>query len=123
MKIKEQISVFMRMARLMFDFSRAYISCIVLRAAVEALLPYVPVYFSALLIDGLVAGSGGKQLLCYAGLAVGSVFGLKMIQTCAQAMERQKCEELERSDRWRFSQKTMEMAYESIEDREVFALR
>lgn len=123
MTAKEHISIFLRAARMMYGCSKAYMRCIVLRAFAEAILPYVPVYFSAKLIDGLIGGSDWSTLLLYAGLTVGIVFFLKMIQTFAAASERQKCEELERSDRWVFSRKTMEMDYESIEDREVYALR
>lgn len=123
MKLREHVSIFGRIARMLYGCSRVYMGCIVLRAFAEAILPYVPVYFSAKLIDGLVDGCGGEKLFLYAGLTVGSVFFLKMVQTYAAAVARQKCEELERSERWIFSQKTMEMAYASVEDSEVYALR
>ena len=123
MTVREHVAIFLRTVRMMYDCSKTYMSCIILRAFVEAILPYVPVYFSAKLIDGILGGSSRQTLFWYAGVTVGSVFLLKMLQTLMAAAERQKCEELERSERWVFSKKTMEMAYESIEDREVYALR
>ena len=123
MTFREHVSIFGRIARMLFCCSRVYIGCIVLRSFVEAILPYVPVYFSAKLIDGLIEGRSSEVLLTYAGITVGSVFLLKMIQTYAMAVERQKCEELERSERWMLSLKTMGMAYASIEDSSVYAQR
>ena len=123
MKLKEHISVFWRITRIMYRGSKAYILCIVVRSFTQAVMPYIPIFFSAKLVDGLLAGSRGEILFSYAGLTVGSVFLMKMIQLYAQAVEKQKCEELERSDRWLLSQKTMNMAYASIEDSETYALR
>lgn len=105
-------------------FDWHYMAAAVLDSFLGAVTPYIPIYFSAQLIDALYAEKPLRVLLLYAALTVGLVFLLKLIRTWASSVMDIVNEFIYREERWRFySQKSMEMAYESIEDPEINRMR
>ena len=71
MTLREHCRIISRSLRLLYRLSSRYVRALMLGAAVTALLPYVPIYFSARLIDALTAGAEAQTLALYAGLTVG----------------------------------------------------
>ncbi len=86
-------------------------------------LPYIPIYFSALLVDGLYEGRPAGNLLLYAALTVGSTFLFSLAGAWLSSGRAEASNEMYRNERWKQSEKAMEMAYASIEDAEVTILR
>lgn len=119
MKLSEHIQIFKRSLKLLFSLSRTYFICLVLNSVISAALPYVPIYFSARLIDALYASRPVKVLACYVLLTVGLVFMLSLLNTYVSSKRNIASGEMYRSERWLFSEKAMQLAYESIEDNDV----
>ena len=92
MTLREHISIARRSWRLLYSMSRRFFAAILAYSVVTALLPYIPVWFSARLIDALAAGITLSTLqvniflaagligcttfvISIAGVYVGNVFG------------------------------------------------
>lgn len=71
MKLREHLHIIRRSIRLLDRLSRRNLLGRSLHALVVALMPYVPIYFSARLIDALIAGAPVQTLTLYAGLTIG----------------------------------------------------
>ena len=56
MKLREHMQIGRRAIKHLFSLSRRYCLSTVAGSIVTSLMPYVPIYFSAKLIDGLAAG-------------------------------------------------------------------
>ncbi len=122
MKIGEHIKIYRRGIAALWRLSRDGAAFRFLGAVVEAVTPYVPIWFSARLIDAIAAGQPAGTLALYAGLTVGLSFALGLL--AAWFKKRIDVGNFEFSDNLAFSYswKAMEMSYASIEDRDV-ALR
>ncbi len=123
MKLREHIDISRRAVKLLHSLSRRYLICLILRSIVTAALPYVPIRFSARLIDALVAGAGAGTLSLYAGLTVGISALLGILGAWLRAQAAVGAEELNSTEEWRYAEKAMRLAYASVEDREVVLLR
>lgn len=123
MKLSEHMQIAKRSVGLLFSLSKAHIICRILASVIGAVLPYVPIYFSARLLDRLYEGSGAGVLALYVLLTVGIVFLLSLLHTWLSSRCRMAGTEMYRNENWKYSEKAMQMAYESIEDRDVALLR
>lgn len=123
MKFSEHIQISKRAIRHLFSLSRSYATCLILNAVLQNLMPYVPIYFSARLIDALYERQPVQVLILYAALTVGIVFLLSLLSAYLSSRRDIANQELYLSEEWSFSQKAMEMAYASIEDPDVMLLR
>lgn len=123
MKFSEHIQISKRALRYLFTLSRGYATCLILNSALKSLLPYVPIYFSARLIDALYERQPTARLALYVLLTVGIVFFLSLISAWLASRHNVLANELYRNEEWMFSEKAMQMAYSSIEDPEVALLR
>ncbi len=122
MKLTEHIKIYRRGMAALWRLSRNEAAFRFLGAVVEAVTPYVPIWFSARLIDAIAAGRPAGTLALYAGLTVGLSFALGLL--AAWFKKRMDVGNAEFSDNLAFSwsRKVMEMSYSSVEDRDV-ALR
>ncbi len=122
MKLTEHIKIYRRGMAALWRLSRDEAAFRFLGAVVEAVTPYVPIWFSARLIDAIAAGRPAGTLALYAGLTVGLTFALGLL--AAWFKKRMDVGNFEFNDNLAFSysRKAMEMSYASIEDRDV-ALR
>ncbi len=122
MTLREHCRIISRSLRLLYRLSRRYVLALMLGAAVTALLPYVPIYFSARLIDALTAGAGVRTLALYAGLTVGLTALLTLCKALLEAQTERGKLELDDAHEWQFAEKAMHLAYASIEDRQTALL-
>ena len=122
MKLGEHIKIYRRGMAALWRLSRDETAFRFLGAVVEAVTPYVPIWFSARLIDAIAAGRPAGTLALYAALTVGLAFALGLL--AAWFKKRMDVGQFAFSDNLAFSwsRKAMEMSYASIEDRDV-ALR
>lgn len=122
MKLSEHMQIAKRSVGFLFSLSKTYTVCLILSSITGAVLPYVPIYFSARLLDQLYAGLGARVLALYVLLTVGSVFLLSLAHTWLSSRRSMASNTLYRNENWNYSEKVMQMAYESIEDRDVAIL-
>ncbi|MCM1232177.1 MAG: ABC transporter ATP-binding protein/permease [Ruminococcus flavefaciens] len=122
MKRSEHFRIFRKSVKLLFSLSRTYSVCLILNSLIGAALPYVPIWFSARLLDALWDRRPVKVLILYAALTVGIVFVMKLADTYISSLRSAAAGEMYRNEDWSFSEKAMQMAYASIEDPEVTRL-
>ena len=122
MKLREHLAISKRAVSMLFTMNQAFTLCLILGSVLNALIPYIPIYFSAKLIDALYAGEPVDLLALYAGLTVGLTFLLALSARLISSVRSQTESSMYRSEQWMHSEKAMSMAYESIEDREVTLL-
>ena len=123
MRLGKHLRIYCRALKMIFNWDRTFALCWTVEAVLSAGAPYVPIYFSAKLVDGLYQGEDFNTMLIYALLAVGIVFVLKVLETYISSL-RDKCyNEIYRQEEWQYSKKAMNMAYESTESQEVALLR
>lgn len=123
MKFSEHIQLLNRSIRYLFFLSRTHMICLTLSSILNNLLPYIPIYFSAKLLDALYEGRPMEQLLLLVLFTVGSVFVLSVTNTWLSSVRSQATNEMYRNQNWEMSEKAMQMAYASVEDPDVALLR
>lgn len=123
MKLKEHFVVFKRAVHLLFYLEKRYTVCLMLGAFLSSITVYVPIYFSAKLIDALCEQAPLPVLVKYVLLTVGLVFALKLLEAFVSSLEGAAEGAAYRNENWMYSEKAMQMAYESIENLEVTQLR
>ena len=123
MKLSERIKIYIRGIRYLFSLSKAFAICLALQAVVESVLPYVPIYFSARLLDALYAGAEIGALARYVLLTVGLAFLLNLLRAYLSSRGSVAMNEVYRNEGWQYAEKAMTLAYSSIEDHDVTLLR
>ena len=123
MKLKEHIRIYCRGLRQFYSYAPRYFISHSIGDFLSAVTPYVPVYFSAKLIDALAAGESVGTLAWYAGLTVGLTFFLHLVSRYLSAVDSKTSNDIYRQEQWAYSEKAMSMAYESIEDRDTALLK
>ena len=117
--MKERWDLNRRAVRLLCHLDRKYFLCTLFSSLTTAIAPYIPIYFSAKIIDALTAGAGGKTLALYAALTVGlaALIGLAgaLLKMHADVGEA----ELDRLVDWQHAEKAMDLPYALIEDRKT----
>lgn len=123
MKLREHLQINIQSIKLLDSLSRRYLLSMTAKSVVGGILPYVPVYFSARLIDALAAGEPVEALSLYVTLTVGLTALLGLLNAWLNAQYSIGWQEQSNAFDWLYAQKAMELSYASIEDREVTLLR
>lgn len=123
MKPSEHLQVLRQAAKYTFSVNRKYTLLLIMNAFLSAVTGYIPIYFSARVIDSLVAGASVNTVIFYVGLTVGIVFAVNLLNTYISSEKDAAYSAIWRNEDWSFSEKSMQMAYASIEDPEVARLR
>lgn len=123
MKPSEHLQVLRRAAKYTFSVNRKYTLLLIMNAFLSAVTSYIPIYFSARVIDSLIAGASVDTVIFYVGLTVGIVFAVNLLNTYISSEKNTAYSAIWRNEDWSFSEKSMQMAYASIEDPEVARLR
>ena len=123
MTLKKYTKANFRGVELLYSLSRHYLICLVLSGIVTAITPYVPIYFSARLIDALSAGADVPTLITYAALTVGLAAILSLIGALLKSQQEIGQKKAICGYDWMHAEKAMNLSYASIEDREVTLLR
>ena len=74
MKASEHFRILKRGIGLLCELSPSYTAFSILEAVVSAVTPYVPVWFSARLVDAVADGAPARTLAVYAALTAGLTF-------------------------------------------------
>lgn len=123
MTLKEHLQISKRAVKKCFELEKKYTICLMAGAFLDTVTVYVPIYFSAKLIDALTVHAPLAELITYVVLTVGLVFGLRLSGLLLSTSRDVYQSALFRNEEWSYSEKAMQMAYESIEDPEVTRLK
>ena len=123
MKLSEHFKVLKRAAKYTFQVNRKYTVLLIVNAFLSSIIGYVPIYFSAKVIDSLIAKASVETVILYVALTVGIVFVVHLLNTYISSERSVAYNAMWRNEDWSYSEKAMQMAYESIEDPEVTRLR
>ena len=123
MKFGEHFKVLRRAAKYAFAANRKYTVLLIANSFLSSIIGYVPIYFSAKVIDSLVSKASVETVILYVALTVGIVFAVNLLNTYISSEKDVAHSAIWRNQEWSYSEKAMQMAYESIEDPEVTRLR
>ena len=123
MKLSEHFQVLRRAAKYTFSINRKYTVLLIVNSFLSSIIGYVPIYFSAKVIDSLIAKASVETVILYVTLTVGIVFAVNLLNTYISSEKDVAYSAMWRNEDWSYSEKAMQMAYESIEDPEVTRLR
>ncbi len=123
MKLSEHLRTFKRAAGYTFVVNKNYTILMILNAFLTAIIGYVPIYFSAKVIDALIARAPIETVILYVVLTVGIVFVINLLNTYIASEKEVANNNVWRNENWLFSEKATKLAYESIENPEVTQLR
>ena len=74
MNFKEHSAIFRRGVKYLFELNCSGTIYIILHAFLESIIPYIPIYFSAKLIDAIFEKASHSIIVWYVVLTVGLVF-------------------------------------------------
>ena len=123
MKVSEHILINLKGFRWLWQKERRAMLLITGCSLLEASKSYIPLYFSAKIIDSLVCRTSPDTLALYVILTIGLSF---LFDTALRFWEPRKETAFNRifqNERWNYGEKAMQIAYASIEDTEVSVLR
>ncbi len=123
MKLREHIAITKRAVKMVFQLDRTFAVCVILHSFLIAVIPYIPIYFSAKLVDALLAGAPIDTLVLYVSLTVGITFLLHLFKSWIEHIRHNASNVIYRMEEWQYAEKAMRMAFESIETRDVQILR
>lgn len=123
MTLREHLRIFCRAVKWFYGLSKTYMLCTVGVVLIGAVMPYIPIYFSARVIDALYASAPLEEVAVFVVLTVGLVFLFSLLRAWLQSKASVVNHMVYRSLAWEKSEKTMTMSYVSIEDRDVARLR
>ncbi len=123
MKWSEHVSIGARAFRWMLRYERKYTWYLIAHSVLTGSVSYVPVYYSAKIIDALLERKPMQTIGIYVLATVGLSFLIRLIADYIRPRMLAAANRMDVEETWRYSEKSMEMSYESIEDREVSLLR
>ena len=116
---REHLRISARAIRLCFRLGKQYTLCLIATSFLSAVIGYIPVYFSAKVIDALCNRAPVEVAVQYVVLTVGLVFLVNLLNTYLSSVKQVSQNAVYRSEDWMWSEKAMEMAYASTEDPEI----
>ncbi len=123
MKPSEHLQILKRAVQFTFTVSKKYTLLMILNAFLTNIIGYIPIYFSARVIDVLIERSPIETAVLYVVLTIGLVFAINLLNTYIASEKEVANNEVWRREDWLFSEKAMQLAYESIENPDVTRLR
>lgn len=123
MNWKEHLTIGKRAFLHTLRLSKKYTLLLMAHSFLSAIVGYIPIYYSAKVIDALITRAPLPTVLFYAAMTVGLVFLVQLLLSWIASAKQAAEMILWRSEDWAYSAKAMQMAYESIEDTDVVSLR
>ncbi len=119
----EHLKTLGRGLKWLYKLDKGYSVSLFLGSFLAAAIPFIPIYFSALIIDELVGAKNIDRLTVLVVLTVGLSFLFWMARNLLSRYNDLRFNYMWRGEQRAFSDKTMHMDYEHLEDREVHLLR
>ena len=109
MKLRDHFQIFRRAAKFTFSTNRKYTVLLIVNTVLSSIIGYVPIYFSAKVIDSLVAKSSIETVILYVALTVGIVFAVNLLNTYIASEKNVAYSAMWRNEDWSYSEKAMQM--------------
>lgn len=122
-KMKNAINIISDAVRMMWQLDRVVVISTVFGAVLDAALPFVGIYLSAYVLDGLQAGMDGHTLLCMVGIAVTVVFLLTVLADYNKEIWNVHVSKCTRSFDMEMSRRTLAMDFELLDSPLVNEIR
>lgn len=122
MNFKEHSAIFRRGVKYLFELNCSGTIYIILHAFLESIIPYIPIYFSAKLIDAIFEKASHSIIVWYVVLTVGLVFLLNLLCTWMKIAEFINWNSMCWQELWMYSKKEMSMEYSCTESHDVVSL-
>ncbi len=122
MNFKEHSAIFRRGVKYLFELNCSGTIYIILHAFLESVIPYIPIYFSAKLLDVIFEKANYSIIVWYVVLTVGLVFLLNLLCTWMKIAEFINWNSMCWQELWMYSKKEMSMAYSCTESHDVTSL-
>ena len=122
-KMKNTMKIISDAVRMMWRLDRVVVICTVLWAVMDAALPFVGIYLSAYVLDGLQAGMDGHTLLRMVGIAVTVVFLLTVLADYNKEIWNVHVSKCTHSFDMEMSRRTLAMDYELLDSPLVNEIR
>ncbi len=123
MTFKEHIAIARRAWKTAYEWDKGYFLSQLGASLLSAATPFVPIYFSARVVDALFDGAEAGRAALYAALAVGITFLLKLLEAALNAVKSAASTKAFQREGWSFAEKAMEMDILTAEDPETARLR
>ena len=122
-KMKNTIKIISDAVRMMWQLDRVVVITTVIMAVLDAALPFVGIYLSAYVLDGLQAGMDGHTLLRMVGIAVTAVFFLSVFTDYNKEIWNVHVSKCTRSFDMEMSRRTLAMDFELLDSPLVNEIR
>jgi len=120
---KEHLKTLGRGLKWLYTLDKGYTVSLIILAFLTSAIPFVPIYFSAMIIDELAGAKNINRLITLVALTVGLSFLMWMIRNLLSRYNDRRICYMRLNEQRAFSDKTIHMDYEHLEDREVHLLR
>ena len=100
-----------------------FLALLTVRAVADALTPFVNIFMSALIIDGIAAEAGRKPLLLYALVAIAANLAVTLLTRLLNRLISLRRFEFEARYEMKLSQKIIAMDYTAVENPQTHRLR
>lgn len=121
--MKEHFLIARRAVKWCFELERRFTLCLFVYSILSAVMPFVPVYFSARVIDALAASAPIGEAALYAALAVGITAALRLAISAIDSIKQPAEADIYRCESWAYADKALNMDYTNVESRDVAMLR
>ena len=121
--IKKNFRVLLRGIKLINKLSPGFVLCCIIQSALKAILPFINIYMSAVIINGITEKQSLEMLLIY----VSTMVGLNLLCTGISSIVdkavnlKQNC--LLTQYNWHLNKKMLELSYADVESYEIHALK
>ena len=122
-KLKEDIRLIMKGLKEIHSICKGLLTLIVFRAIFNAVTPFVNIYMSALIIDGITAKTGLRTLLLYAIITVSTNLLVLLSTSLLNRFINLRQSEFDARYEMKLSKKIISMDYMAVENPETHRLR
>ncbi|WP_168169775.1 ABC transporter ATP-binding protein [Candidatus Izimaplasma bacterium ZiA1] len=120
--LKENISKTIHVLKVIKMASKGYFYVFILQAVISSILPYISIFFSYLIIDGIVDGIPGSEIMGYAYLMIAINLFLGITNNLLNYYNKVYSVELQYNLDSKIASKTFNIDYSLLEDNETMKL-
>jgi len=121
-KFSDNIKKMFRILKIVFQTSKGYFLSFISEAIFMSIKPYVSIFFTYLLLDGLIDGVPNNTIYLYIGLMIGLNFIIEGILKLVKYFKAHYVIELNYNLERKIAMKTFRMDFAHAEDKEVMML-
>jgi ABC-type multidrug transport system fused ATPase/permease subunit len=120
--LKENIQKTLHVLKVVSESSKGYLMVFILQAITMSIIPYISIYFTYRIIDGVVEQLPGNEIMMFAYLMIGSNLVLAVITNILEYYNSVYSVELRYNLDTKIASKTFDLDYELLEDNETMKM-